>query len=79
MPKSSKDIDQTPPHSPEKPRFPRMLTLTQVNEILNVGMPTISALLSSGELRGLQLGGRRYLEQLVAMQRSLPVFRGQAS
>ena len=61
MPKSSKDIDEMPPAEPEKPRFPRMLTLSQVKEILNVGMPTIYALLSSGELRGFQLGGRRYL------------------
>ena len=59
MPKSSKDIQEMQPTEPEKPRFPRMLTLTQVKEILNVGMPTIYALLSSGELRGFQLGGRR--------------------
>ena len=59
MPKSSKDIEEMPPREPEKPRFPRMLTLSQVKEILNVGMPTIYALLSSGELRGFQLGGRR--------------------
>ena len=59
MAKTSKDIDQTPP-SPEEPRFPRMLTLTQVKEILNVGMPAVYALVSSGELRALQLsGGRR--------------------
>jgi excisionase family DNA binding protein len=36
-----------------------MLTLAQVKEILNVGMPTIYALLASSELRGVQLGGRR--------------------
>jgi excisionase family DNA binding protein len=59
MAKTSKDIDQTPP-SPEEPRFPRMLTLTQVKEILNVGMPAVYALVSSGDLRALQLsGGRR--------------------
>lgn len=40
-------------------RFPKMLTLSEVREILNVGMPTLYALLSSGELRGVQLGGRR--------------------
>lgn len=44
---------------PERPgvQFPRMLTLTQVKEILNVGMPTIYALLASQDLRGVQLGG----------------------
>jgi excisionase family DNA binding protein len=40
-------------------QFQRMLTLAQVKEILNVGMPTIYALLASQELRGVQLGGRR--------------------
>lgn len=46
---------------PEWPgvQFPRMLTLAQVKEILNVGMPTIYALLASQDLRGVQLGGRR--------------------
>lgn len=55
----SQDIEEMPTPEPEKPRFPRFLMLSQVKEILNVGMPTIYALLSSGELRGLQLGGRR--------------------
>ncbi|WP_427008550.1 helix-turn-helix domain-containing protein [Pseudarthrobacter sp. H2] len=41
------------------PRFSKMLTLAEVQEILNVGMPTIYGLLSSGDLRGVQLGGRR--------------------
>ncbi|MCU1531537.1 MAG: hypothetical protein JWO49_1108 [Arthrobacter sp.] len=46
---------------PENPgiQFPRMLTLAQVKEILNVGMPTIYALLASQELRGVQFGERR--------------------
>jgi len=59
MPKWSEDIEQIPAPEPEKPRFSQLLTLAQVREILNVGMPTLYALLSSGELRGLQLGGRR--------------------
>ncbi|NMR32361.1 helix-turn-helix domain-containing protein [Crystallibacter degradans] len=60
MPKWSKDIERTPALEPEKPRFPRLLTLAQVKEILNVGMPAVYALVSSGELRALQLsGGRR--------------------
>ncbi|WP_427175248.1 helix-turn-helix transcriptional regulator [Arthrobacter sp. 92] len=40
-------------------QFPRMLTLAQVKKILNVGMPTIYALLGSQELRGVKVGGRR--------------------
>lgn len=59
MAKASKDIEQMPAPEPEKPRFPKLLTLAQVTEILNVGMPALRALLSSGELRGVQLGGRR--------------------
>ena len=49
------------PQDPQRPGMPlpRMLTLAQVKEILNVGMPTIYALLASSELRGVQLGGRR--------------------
>ncbi|KRE76625.1 helix-turn-helix domain-containing protein [Arthrobacter sp. Soil761] len=60
MPKWSEDIEQMPALEPEHTRFPRLLTLAQVREILNVGMPTVYALVSSGELRALQLsGGRR--------------------
>lgn len=56
----SKDVEQMPATEPERPRFPRLLTLAQVKEILNVGMPALYAMLSSGELRGMQLsGGRR--------------------
>ena len=60
MPKSSKDIEETPAPLPETRRFAHLLTLAQVKEILNVGMPALYALVSSGELRALQLsGGRR--------------------
>lgn len=40
----------------EKRRF---LTVEQVAEELNVGQPLIRTLLKSGELRGIQIGGRR--------------------
>jgi excisionase family DNA binding protein len=60
MSKWSKDIEQMSALEPEKPSFPRLLTLAQVREILNVGLPAVYALVSSGELRALQLsGGRR--------------------
>jgi prophage regulatory protein len=39
----------------EKRRF---LTIEQVAEELNVGVPMIRALLKTGELRGLQVGAR---------------------
>ena len=58
MPKLSKDTEGAP--LPEPRRFTQLLTLAQVKEILNVGMPALYALVSSGELRALQLsGGRR--------------------
>lgn len=39
-------------------RFARMLSLAEVKDVLNVGMQTVYALLRSGELRGVQIGGR---------------------
>ena len=38
--------------------FPRMLTLEQVEEILNLGKPLVYALVRNGELRAAQFGGR---------------------
>lgn len=37
---------------------PRFLTTEQVADELNVGLPTVRMLLKSGELRGIQIGGR---------------------
>jgi excisionase family DNA binding protein len=45
--------------TPPPARFPKMLTLVQVQEILNIGMPALRAMVTSGELRAVQLGGRR--------------------
>lgn len=38
--------------------FPRMLTLDQIEEVLNLGKPLVYALVRSGELRAAQFGGR---------------------
>ena len=38
--------------------FSRMLTLDQVEEVLNLGKPLVYALVRSGELRAAQFGGR---------------------
>ena len=40
------------------PKRPRFLTIEQVAEDLAVGLPTVRQLLRTGELRGLQVGGR---------------------
>jgi excisionase family DNA binding protein len=43
----------------EEPRRPlRFLTIEQVAQELNVGEPLVRAMLKSGELRGIQVGGR---------------------
>jgi hypothetical protein len=47
--------------TPSPTHFPKMLTLVQVQEILNIGMPALRAMVTSGELRAVQLGGRGYL------------------
>jgi excisionase family DNA binding protein len=41
---------------PEKQ--PRFLTIEQVAEELSVGVPLVRTLLKTGELRGIQIGGR---------------------
>ncbi|MGY4542513.1 excisionase family DNA binding protein [Arthrobacter sp. UYNi723] len=43
---------------PAGTRFPKMLTLDQVQEILNVGKPMVYTLVKSGELRAAQFSGR---------------------
>ena len=44
--------------SVDKRTSPRFLTIEQVADELNVGAPLVRSLLKSGELRGLQVGGR---------------------
>ncbi|MFJ6376312.1 helix-turn-helix domain-containing protein [Pseudarthrobacter oxydans] len=38
--------------------FPRMLTMDEVQEILNLGKPMVYALLRSGEIKAAQFGPR---------------------
>ncbi len=47
-----------PPTLTAGPALPRMLTLDQVKEVLNVNTPLVYALVRSGELRAAQFGGR---------------------
>lgn len=42
----------------EEVKRPRFLTIEQVAEELNVGLPLVRGLLKTGELRGIQVGGR---------------------
>lgn len=55
----------------EEPRR-RFLTIEQAAEELNVGTPIIRGLVKSGELRGIQIGGRGYLGQIFGSSGFLP-------
>ena len=57
MPKGTEDMNKMPPAAPG-PVFPRMLTLEQVQAILNVKSSLVYALVRSGELPAGQFGGR---------------------
>lgn len=50
--------EMTKTSSPAAGGFPKMLTLDEVQEILNLGKPLVYALVKSGELRAAQFGGR---------------------
>ncbi|MHA7292175.1 helix-turn-helix domain-containing protein [Arthrobacter sp. MDT3-24] len=56
MGKQAEEVNQI--EVPARMSFRRMLSLEQVQEILNLGMPSIFALVKSGELRAPQFGGR---------------------
>ena len=57
MARRTEDTD-APPTPAAGPVLPRMLTLDQVKEVLNVNTPLVNALVRSGELRAAQFGGR---------------------
>jgi excisionase family DNA binding protein len=54
----TEDVEAMAPSQKRPSRFPKMLTLPEVKDILNVGMPALRALVASGELRGAQLTGK---------------------
>jgi excisionase family DNA binding protein len=56
MGKRTEEVHQAQVPAPVS--FPRMLSLEQVQEILNLGLPAIYTLVRSGELRAAQFGGR---------------------
>jgi excisionase family DNA binding protein len=57
MPKRTENLSEVPAPTTE-PTFPRMLTLEQVQEILNVKSALVYSLVRSGELPAGQFGGR---------------------
>ncbi|GAA2130898.1 hypothetical protein GCM10009825_12190 [Arthrobacter humicola] len=57
MARRTEDTD-APPTPAAGLVLPRMLTLDQVKEVLNVNTPLVYALVRSGELRAAQFGGR---------------------
>lgn len=71
MPKRTEDMTEEPA-STTVPVFPRMLTLEQVQEVLNVKSALVYSLVRSGELPAGQFGGRGYLARLSGLVRSVP-------
>ena len=59
MAQGNDDIDGRPAAASNG--LPRMMTLAQVQEVLNLGRPMVYALVKSGELRAAQFGPRGYL------------------
>ena len=57
MPKWTEDMNKMPAAA-TAPVFPRMLTLEQVQEVLNVKASLVYSLVRSGELPAGQFGGR---------------------
>lgn len=57
MPKRTEDVNEEPVPT-TGPVFPRMLTLEQVQEVLNVKSALVYSLVRSGELPAGQFGGR---------------------
>ncbi|MHA7297667.1 helix-turn-helix domain-containing protein [Pseudarthrobacter sp. MDT3-1] len=55
----------------------RFLTVDQVAEEPNVSDVQVRALLKSGDLRGIQIGGRGYLAQPIGSRQYLPRIQGQ--
>lgn len=53
----------------EEPKKRRFLTTEQAAEELNVSSNQIRALLKTGELRAIQVGGRGYLARLLRLVR----------
>ena len=58
MARRTEEPGAAPPTPAAGPALPRMLTLDQVKEVLNVNTPLVYALVRSGELRAAQFGGR---------------------
>lgn len=59
------------------PVFPRMLTLEQVQEVLNVKGSLVYSLVRSGELPAGQFGGRGYLARYRGLVRFVPGMTGE--
>lgn len=78
MPKRTEGVNENDAPT-TGPVFPRMLTLEQVQEVLNVRSALVYSLVRSGELPAGQFGGRGYLAQPTGLIQFLPNFRGRGS
>jgi excisionase family DNA binding protein len=59
--------------------MPRFLTLADVAEQLQINAPAAYALVRSGELKAIQVGGRGYLAQSHGSMPFLPGVHGQTA
>lgn len=75
MPRRTENVNEEPAPT-TGPVFPRMLTLEQVQEILNVKSALVYSLVRSGELPAGQFGGRGYLGLILQSRRSCPAITG---
>ncbi|BCW36042.1 hypothetical protein StoSoilA2_20980 [Arthrobacter sp. StoSoilA2] len=64
---------------PDETKKYRFLTVEQVAEELNVFEVQVRALLKSGDLKGIQIGGRGYLAQSHGSMPFLPGVHGQTA
>ena len=76
MPKRTEDVNEEPAPT-TVPVFPRMLTLEQVQEVLNVKSALVYSLVRSGELPAGQFGGRGYLAQPIGSMQCFAGIQGQ--
>lgn len=76
MPRKTENVNENPAPTTGQV-FPRMLTLEQVQDALNVKGSLVYALVRSGELPAGQFGGRGYLAYLLRLMRILPGIAGE--
>lgn len=71
MSRKTEDVNENPAPTAGQV-FPKMLTLEQVQDVLNVKASLVYALVRSGELPAGQFGGRGYLARRSELMKFVP-------